>query len=42
MGMGMGGRGGGLFGGLLGGGFGQAMMAGAGIGLGEDLINNIF
>jgi hypothetical protein len=41
MGMGMGG-GRGLFGGMLGGGFGQAMMAGAGIGLGEDLINSIF
>jgi hypothetical protein len=37
-----GGRGGGLFGGLLGGGFGRAMEMGAGIGLGEDLINSIF
>ena len=36
-----GGRGG-LFGGFLGGGFGRAMEMGAGIGLGEDLINNIF
>jgi len=36
-----GGRGG-LFGGLLGGGFGRAMEVGAGIGLGEDLINSIF
>jgi uncharacterized phage infection (PIP) family protein YhgE len=34
--------GGGLFGGLLHGGFGQAMMAGAGIGLGDNLINSIF
>ncbi len=43
--MGMGGfgmRGGGMFGGLLGGGFGRAMEMGAGIGLGEDLINSIF
>ncbi len=39
-GFGMGG--GGLFGGLLGGGFGRAMEMGAGIGLGEDLINSIF
>jgi hypothetical protein len=39
-GMGMGG--GGMFGGLLGGGFGRAMEMGAGIGLGEDLINSIF
>ncbi len=38
--MGMGG--GGMFGGLLGGGFGRAMEMGAGIGLGEDLINSIF
>jgi uncharacterized protein YhaN len=35
-------RRGGLFGGLMGGGFGQAMMMGAGIGLGDDLINSIF
>lgn len=34
--------GGGMFGGLLGGGFGQAIEMGAGIGLGEDLINSIF
>ena len=40
-GMGRGG-GGGLFGGLLGGGFGRAMAMGAGFGLGDDLINNIF
>jgi uncharacterized phage infection (PIP) family protein YhgE len=40
-GMGMGG-GGGMFGGLLGGGFGRAMEMGAGIGLGQDLINNLF
>jgi hypothetical protein len=39
MGMGMGG---GPFGGFLGGGFGRAMEMGAGIGLGEDLINKIF
>jgi hypothetical protein len=39
-GMGMGG--GGMFGGLLGGGFGRAMEMGAGIGLGQDLINSIF
>ncbi len=39
MGMGMGG---GLFGGMLGGGFGRAMEMGAGIGLGQDLINSIF
>jgi hypothetical protein len=39
MGMGMGG---GMFGGLLGGGFGRAMEMGAGIGLGQDLINSIF
>jgi hypothetical protein len=37
-----GGRRGGMFGGLLSGGFGQAMEMGAGIGLGEDLINSIF
>ena len=37
---GMGGRG--MFGGFLGGGFGRAMEMGAGIGLGEDLINSIF
>lgn len=37
-----GGRGGGMFGGFLGGGFGRAMEMGAGIGLGQDLINNIF
>jgi len=37
-----GGRGGGMFGGFLGGGFGRAMEMGAGIGLGEDLINSIF
>lgn len=37
-----GGGGRGMFGGLLGGGFGQAMMMGAGIGLGDDLINSIF
>jgi hypothetical protein len=41
-GMGGMGRGGGLFGGLLGGGFGRAMAMGAGFGLGDDLINNIF
>ncbi|HTU79498.1 MAG TPA: hypothetical protein VMF09_12140 [Solirubrobacteraceae bacterium] len=40
-GFGMGGRGG-MFGGLLGGGFGRAMEMGAGIGLGEDMINSIF
>jgi hypothetical protein len=40
-GFGMGG-GGGMFGGFLGGGFGRAMEMGAGIGLGEDLINSIF
>ena len=34
--------GGGMFGGFLGGGFGRAMEMGAGIGLGEDLINSIF
>jgi hypothetical protein len=37
-----GGRPGGLFGGFLGGGFGQAMKMGAGIGLGETLINDLF
>lgn len=38
-----GGRGGGgMFGNFLGGGFGQAIEMGAGIGLGEDLINSIF
>jgi hypothetical protein len=37
-----GGRGGGMFGGFLNGGFGRAMEMGAGIGLGEDLINSIF
>jgi hypothetical protein len=41
-GFGMGMGGGGMFGGLLGGGFGRAMEMGAGIGLGEDLINSIF
>ena len=40
-GFGMGGRSG-MFGGLLGGGFGRAMEMGAGIGLGEDMINSIF
>ena len=35
-------QGGGMFGGFLGGGFGRAMEMGAGIGLGEDLINSIF
>jgi hypothetical protein len=39
-GFGMGG--GGMFGGMLGGGFGRAMEVGAGIGLGQDLINSIF
>ena len=40
--MGMGGpMGGGMFGGFLGGGFGRAMEMGAGIGLGQDLINSI-
>jgi phosphoglycerate-specific signal transduction histidine kinase len=38
---GLGGRGG-MLGGLLGGGFGRAIEMGAGIGLGEDLINSIF
>ena len=37
-----GGRPAGLFGGFLGGSFGQAMKMGAGIGLGETLINDIF
>jgi uncharacterized protein (DUF885 family) len=37
-----GGRPGGMFGGFLGGGFGQAMKIGAGIGLGETLINDLF
>jgi hypothetical protein len=37
-----GGRRRGMFGGLLGGSFGQAIEMGAGIGLGEDLINSIF
>jgi hypothetical protein len=42
VGMGMGGgMGGGMFGGFLGGGFGRAMEMGAGIGLGQDLINSI-
>ena len=41
-GMGRMGMGGGMFGGLLGGGFGRAMEMGAGIGLGQDLINNLF
>jgi hypothetical protein len=35
-------RGGGMFGGFLNSGFGQAIEMGAGIGLGEDLINSIF
>ena len=35
-------RPGGMFGGFLGGGFGQAMKVGAGLGLGETLINDIF
>ncbi len=35
-------RGGGMFGNFLGGGFGRAIEMGAGIGLGEDLINSIF
>ncbi len=34
--------GGGMLGGLLNSGFGRAMEVGAGIGLGEDLINSIF
>jgi DNA repair exonuclease SbcCD ATPase subunit len=33
---------GGMFGGFLNGGFGQAMKVGAGLGLGETLINDIF
>lgn len=37
-----GGGGGGMFGNFLHGGFGQAMAMGAGFGLGDDLINNIF
>jgi hypothetical protein len=37
-----GGMRGGAFGGFLGGGFGQAMMMGGGIGLGESLIGSIF
>lgn len=41
-GFGMGMGGGGMFGGLLGGGFGRAIEMGAGIGLGQDLINSIF
>lgn len=40
-GMGMGMGRGGMFGGMLGGGFGRAMEMGAGIGLGQDLINRI-
>ena len=40
--MGGGGMRGGPFGGFLGGGFGQAMMMGGGIGLGESLIGSIF
>jgi hypothetical protein len=35
-------RGGGMFGGFFNSGFGQAIEMGAGIGLGEDLINSIF
>jgi small-conductance mechanosensitive channel len=39
----LGGRGGGgMFGGFLNSGFGQAIELGAGIGLGEDIINSIF
>jgi hypothetical protein len=34
--------GGGPFGGFLGGGFGQAMMMGGGVGLGQSLISSIF
>ena len=43
MGVGMlgGGGGGGMLGGFLNSGFGRAMELGAGIGLGEDLINSI-
>jgi hypothetical protein len=37
-----GGGGGGMLSGLLNSGFGRAMEVGAGIGLGEDLINSIF
>ena len=37
-----GGGGGGMFGNFLGGGFGRAIEMGAGIGLGQDLINSIF
>ncbi len=37
-----GGGGGGMFGGFLNSGFGRAMEMGAGIGLGEDVINSIF
>jgi HSP90 family molecular chaperone len=37
-----GGMGGGMFGNFLGGGFGRAIEMGAGIGLGEDIINSIF
>jgi hypothetical protein len=37
-----GGGSGGMLGGLLNSGFGRAMEVGAGIGLGEDLINSIF
>lgn len=33
---------GGMFGGFLHGGFGQAIVAGAGIGIGDNLINSIF
>ena len=40
-GMGMG-RGGGMLGRFLGGGMGQAMMMGAGFGIGDDIINSIF
>jgi hypothetical protein len=34
--------GGGMLGGFLNSGFGRAMELGAGIGLGEDIINSIF
>jgi phosphoglycerate-specific signal transduction histidine kinase len=37
-----GGGGGGMLGGFLNSGFGRAMEVGAGIGLGEDIINSIF
>lgn len=37
-----GGGGGGFFGNFLGGGFGQAIQMGAGIGLGEEIIDSIF